>query len=215
MVADTRRKSYKMEPKVVTLENMDKILKHIESGLPIVFPTETVYGIGVSIKRKENLKRLFNIKRRKEDKPIALMASSVEVAKKYLFFSEMEMQIANHFYPGPITMLLKRKKNLPNWYFGNYEKIGLRIPSNEIALKILSFYGDVLSVTSANISNFSPAKRIEEAIDYFKGNDELLFVDGGEVEVGIPSTLFEVFQNEVKIIREGAVFKEELERVLK
>ncbi len=192
---------------------LKKVLTHIKAGHPIVFPTDTVYGIGVSIKKEENLKKLFEIKKRREDKPIALMCSSIEVAKKYLTFTKIEISLAEKLYPGPITMLLKRKKTLPNWYYPSFEKIGLRIPENEIALKILSAYNDVLAVTSANYSNEKPAFNCREANFYFGKFDDVLIVDGGNVKGKVPSTVFEAEGNIIKTIRSGPLSKLEIEKI--
>lgn len=201
---------------ILSLSSKDflkKVINHINAGFPIVFPTETLYGIGVSIKEEKNLKRLFEIKKGREDKPIALMCSSIEVAKKYLSFTRLETSLAEKFYPGPITMLLQRKKTLPCWYYPSFEKIGLRIPQNEIALKILSAFDDVLSVTSANFSNEKPALNANEANFYFEKFDDVLIVDGGDVEGKVPSTVFEIEEDEIKILREGPISKSDLERL--
>lgn len=200
--------------KELNTDTLKMIKRRLDEGKMVVFPTETIYGIGVSLKKEQYFINLMKAKKRNEKKPFALMTHSLQIAEKYFNFGEKEKKIAMKFLPGPVTLLLERKDTIPSWYFGDFRKIGLRIPDNEIAKKILSFYGDILAVTSANISECEEARNFEKAYDYFGDNEDVLLVDGGECKLKIASTVVEIEEGKLKILREGPIKKRELEEVL-
>ncbi|MFB3850797.1 MAG: L-threonylcarbamoyladenylate synthase [Acidobacteriota bacterium] len=191
-----------------------KVAEHLKKGMVVVFPTETVYGIGASLEREENIKRIIELKGREEKKPIAIMCASLEEAKKYFEFEKEEFAIANKFFPAPLTMLLKRKRTIPKWFYPEFKKIGLRIPKCETALEILQEFGDILAVTSANKSGREEAKSFEKALFYFGRYPDVLIVDGGKTKEGKPSTVIEIQKEGIKILREGKISLKELEEAL-
>ncbi len=192
----------------------EKAAEHLRRGNPIVFPTETVYGIGASLQREENLKRIIEIKGREEKKPIAIMVESLNVIKKYFELSKEEYKIAKKFLPGPLTLLLKRKKKVPKWFYPDFSRLGVRIPRSEPALEILKVYGDILAVTSANKSGKEEAKSFEEALSHFGKYPDVLIVDGGKVEEGRPSTVAEIDNGVIRVLREGKISLKMIEEAM-
>lgn len=191
-----------------------KVAEHLKKGMVVVFPTETVYGIGASLEKKDNIKRIVELKGREEKKPIAIMCASLEEAKKYFEFGDEELTIAKKFFPAPLTILLKRKKTIPKWFYPDFRKIGLRIPKCETALKILREFGGILAVTSANKSGSEEAKSFDEALFYFGRYPDVLIIDGGKTEGIKPSTVVEIQKGTIKILREGEISLKELEEAL-
>lgn len=188
--------------------------EHLRKGLPVVFPTETVYGIGASLEKQEFIERIAELKGREGKKPIALMCASLDKAEKYFEFEEAELKIANKFFPGPLTLLLKRKKTIPEWFFKDFNKIGLRIPKCESTLEILREFGSILAVTSANISGKEEAKSFEKAFSYFGKYSDVLIVDGGKTKGIKPSTVVEIQEGGIKILRKGEISLKEIEGAL-
>ncbi|MCX7830775.1 MAG: L-threonylcarbamoyladenylate synthase [Acidobacteria bacterium] len=179
--------------------------EHLGRGSPVVFPTETVYGIGSSIQKEEHIKRIVELKGREEKKPIAIMCANLDISKKYFEFEKEEIIIAQRFLPGPITLLLKRKETIPQWFYPDFIKIGLRIPNNETALKILESYGKPVASTSANISGQKEAKSFEDVCAYFGKFSDVLIVDGGKIERGKPSSVIEYEKGEIRVLRQGEI----------
>lgn len=183
----------------------EKAAYHLKVGKPLVFPTETVYGIGASIEKEENIKRIIDLKERDEKKPMALMFGNIEEIKNYFEIGEGELKIAEKFLPGPLTLLLKRKKKIPKWFYPDFEKLGVRIPKCEAALKILNAFHQIIAATSANKSGKEEAKTFETTLYYFGRYPDVLIVDGGKTEGVKPSTVMEIDKGEIKILREGDI----------
>lgn len=194
LIISTREKDY-----------LKKVKRHLQGGNPLVFPTDTVYGIGVSLQNERSLKRVIEIKEREEIKPISIMCFNLEEAEKYFEFDEILLKVAKKFLPGELTLILKRKETIPSWYYPDFQKIGLRIPSNSVALEILKNYNEIIAVTSANKSGMEDAKDIKTAIHYFGKYSDVLFVDGGRIENGQPSAVIEIDGGEIKILRKGKI----------
>ncbi|HNQ77634.1 MAG TPA: L-threonylcarbamoyladenylate synthase [Acidobacteriota bacterium] len=193
---------------------LDEAVSHIREGKLIVFPTETVYGMGINLEFPENLEHLQRAKGRAFDKPIALMTGSLKIAEECFEFNDHCRKIARKFFPGPLTLVLKRSEKIPMWFFPERKKIGLRIPDNRIALDILNAYRGPLAVSSANVSGSQPARNFEMALFYFANEEDLLIIDGGESAIAGGSTVIEVVDGTVSILRPGPIAREKLEQAL-
>ena len=184
----------------------------LNKGGVIAFPTETVMGLAVLFDNEEAYKKLNFIKRRPEDKPYTMMVSSPELIKEYAFVNPKYQNIINKFMPGSLTVLLKAKKNVPDYVTHSTGIIGIRIPSNDVALSLLREIYKPILVPSANRSGQHPLKNSDEVIKEF--NDELDYVVPGKCENGIPSTIIDLTGDEIKIIREGSITLKMIEEVL-
>ena len=162
----------------------DKIINEIvdvlnSDGL-IIFPTDTVYGIACNAFSDKALIKLFNAKKRSFDKPINVLTNSIDKI---------------------LTIILNKKKGISNILTANKNTIGVRIPNNEVALKILSNYPYPLAVTSANISGFNVGTKLDDLIDIFKDKVDVI-IDGGILK-SIPSTIVRIENNNINILRQG------------
>lgn len=184
---------------------LKKAKRHLQNGNPLVFPTDTVYGIGVSLHNDRSVKRVIELKEREEIKPISIMCFNLEQAENYFEFDEISLKLAKKFLPGELTLILKRKETIPSWYYPNFPKVGLRIPLSSVALEILKDYNEIVAVTSANKSGKEDAKDITTAVKYFGKYPDVLFVDGGKIVNGEPSTVIEVDGGEIKMLRRGKI----------
>ena len=178
----------------------------------IAFPTETVMGLGVYFNDYKAYQYLNKIKNRPEDKPYTLMLGSVVDIDKYAFISERDLRIINAFMPGEITVLLKCRENVPSFVTHGTGIIGVRVPNMPFLLEFLNYIKTPLLVPSANKSGEKPAMSSKEVINIFK--DEVGFVFEGNAIGGVPSTIVDLTGKEVKILREGNITLEDINKEL-
>lgn len=178
----------------------------------IAFPTETVCGLGVYFDDEEAYHLLNKIKGRPEDKPYTMMLSDVSEIFKYAHVDKNALKIINAFMPGPITILLKVKDNVPSWVTHNTNKIGIRVPGHFQLQNILRYMGKPLLVPSANKSNCPPLSKMEEVKNIFKKEIEFYF--DGDANNEKPSTIVDLCDS-MKIIREGQISVDDINKALK
>ena len=182
------------------------------NGGVISFPTETVMGLGVIYDNYDAYLRLNKIKGRPEDKPYTLMLGEVSDIDKYAVIDDRARRIINAFLPGPLTLLLKVKDNVPGWVTHNTGIIGVRVPNFPLVNELINKVGKPLLVPSANPSNMPPALTVNQVSIYF--NDTLDYIVSNDSNEELPSTIVDLTQNEIKIIREGKIRKEDILKVL-
>ena len=185
--------------------------KLLEGGV-VAFPTETVMGLGVVYDNIDAYNRLNKIKGRPEDKPYTMMLSSVSEIAKYAEIDERAQKVIDAYLPGPLTILLKAKENVPVYVTHDTGVIGIRVPSFPILNELLNIIDKPLLVPSANPSNMPPAVTVEQVLIYF--NDTLDYIVNNNSKQDLPSTIVDLSSNEVKIVREGNIKKEEVFKVL-
>ena len=192
------------------LKDSARILKH---GGIVVFPTETVYGIGANIWDETAVKRLYEVKQRPFDKPISLLVSSIdminEVAKD---ITELEYALMKEFFPGPFTIILKKKDIVPNIVTANLDTVGIRLPANEIALRLIKYAEIPIATTSSNISGKPSVTNLGDVMSEFEGKVDC-FINGGPSEIGVASTIVQVIDSKVHILREGSISKAQIDKI--
>ena len=196
---------------------LKKIVKIIDDGGVICFPTETVYALVVDASNDEAVKKIYSIKRRTSNKPLSVLVGDIYQAKRIVHFDERANKLALRFFPGPITMILKTKEhhNLSSLINKELGTVGIRMPDHILSLKIIKAIGRPVVGTSANLSGSSmhatEAKHIISSI----GKKINLLIDQGPTELGIDSTIVDLSKDdEVSILREGALKKEEIYKIL-
>ncbi len=181
-----------------------QIIDFLEAGGIIIYPTETLYGIGVKFNNRRLLKKIFELKKRPTEKvfPLIVNLSHLNLLVNSLPFIAKEL--IEKYWPGPLTLLLPAKAKLPpEIIFDN--KIAIRMPGESFALDLIQLSPFPITATSANISGLPPASDVEEVIKYFNDSKEnILMIDGGKLP-GIPSTIIDVSIYPPKIIRQGAL----------
>ena len=177
----------------------------IQKGGVVVFPTDTVYGIGCNPHNQDAVNRIYSIKNREKTKYLPVLAYSKKDIASIAFFDEMSEKIADKFWPGPVTLILKIKDKKIERILGLKDKIAVRVPNHPCTLALLEKCR-ILVGTSANFSgqpSFSDSRELEKR---FSGYDLLL--DGGQITDSCESTIVEVTGNELKIVREGKIKSE-------
>lgn len=196
------------------LEKLKEPAKIIKDGGIVVFPTETVYGIGTNGLDEEAVKGLFEVKHRPIEKPISLLVSNMEMVGKIAKdITDIEYKIMEAFFPGPLTIILKKKGNVPDIITAGKETVGIRMPSGEIARKIVEYANVPIAAPSANISGEPSGTNIKNIIKSFDGQVDY-FIDGGESKLGISSTIVQVIDGVPHILREGSITKEQIEKLI-
>ena len=190
-------------------EDLQIAAKMIRDGAIISYPTDTVYGIGCDPLNEEAVKRIIKIKNR-ENKPMPILCSNINIIKKIIFLNKEELNIITKFWPGPLTVVGKcikpekfKQINL------NSNRLGVRIPNNSCSRKLIKLCGGYLVGTSANKSGHKSAVSPNEVIEQLGGEIDAI-IDSGPTELQIDSTVIDITDNKISIIREGNIKKSDL-----
>ena len=188
-------------------EGIRKSVEIIENGGVIIFPTDTVYGIGCNPYDANAVKKIYEIKSREKIKSLPVLASSIEIVKQISIIDEFTEKIIKKYWPGPLTLILKLKdKNLKK-SLNLEDKIAVRIPNSVCTLKLLNKCNLIVG-TSANVSGDSSFTNPQECMKNVKNYD--VFVDGGTITSKGESTIIEIENEKIHVIREGALKKEDI-----
>jgi L-threonylcarbamoyladenylate synthase len=192
-----------------------KITKILANGGVVIFPTETVYALAADASNDEAIKKIQRLKSRSVNKPLSLFVFDLHQARSVVDLNENALKLATRFFPGPLTLVLKRSENsLLSEYVNPLEDtIGVRIPDHLLSLKILKAFGRPIIATSANISGRNDdAKDITKIIEDFQEVD--LIIDGGLTEHGNFSTVVDLCADQPKILRSGVISDESILKTL-
>ena len=187
--------------------------EQLDQSQVIAFPTETVMGLGVYFDDRKAYDLLNKIKNRPEDKPYTLMLGDVKDIEKYAEVNDRDLKIINAFMPGAVTLLLKAKDNVPGYVTHNTGVIGVRVPDMKLVCDFINYCGKPLLVPSANKSGERPTLTSNEVRDIF--GDEVAYVFDYDSLKQAPSTIIDLTKEQVKILREGPVSINDINKVLK
>ena len=194
----------------IDLDKLKEISKIIKNGGIVVFPTETVYGIGTNGLNKESISRLYEVKQRPINKPISLLVSSIEMAETIAKdITDMEYKLMEKFFPGPLTIILKKKTIVPDNLTNNNDTVGIRMPDNIIAKKLIEYSNVPIATPSANISGKPSGTDINTIMNDFKDKVDY-YIDGGKSKLGIGSTIVKLENGYPVILREGSISKKQI-----
>jgi L-threonylcarbamoyladenylate synthase len=188
-------------------EGIEKASQIINQGGIVIFPTDTVYGIGCNPYNKESVEKIYKIKSRDIMKSLPVLTYSIETAEKIVEFDQFTKKIVKKFWPGPLTVILKvtDKKIKESLNFEN--KIAIRVPDHKCTLELLKKCNFLVG-TSANISGNLPYTDPKECLKNLENYD--IFVDGGIITSKGESTIIEIENEQIKIIREGSLTEDEI-----
>ena len=188
-----------------------KTVEILKKGGIAVFPTETAFGVGCRVDRPEVIKRLISWRRRERGKPFLVLASSLEMAKKYWQKLPKTVEdLAKKFWPGPLTVVWYCQKELvPAEVRGGGKTLGIRVPGYELTRRLVELVGVPILAPSANFAGGkTPFKISEVDLEFLKGVDFFLKVPCGRWKE--PSTVIDCTKQPWEIVREGVVKKEEI-----
>ena len=191
------------------VEGIEKTFEIIENGGVAVFPTDTVYGLGCNPYNSSAVKKIYEIKSREKIKSLPVLAYSLEIVKKITRIDSFTEKIIEKYWPGPLTLILKLTDEKLKKSLKLEDKIAIRIPDSECVLKLLEKC-NLLVGTSANISGNTSFTDPDECIKNIKNYD--IFLNGGTITSKGESTIIEIENEKIEIIREGVLKKEEIIR---
>ena len=198
---------------MVSLQQIKEAATVIQNGGTVAFPTETVYGLGANALNAEAVAKIFMLKERPSFDPLIVHIASVEDIPKLTDSDDSRiLEIASHFWPGPLTIVLPKKKIVPDIVTSGLPTVGLRMPANDIALDLIKQSGCPIAAPSANkFGKISPTKA-NHVLKQISGIDCIL--DGGATTVGIESTVIAIYGDGFRILREGLITREQLLKII-
>lgn len=209
-----------IEMKVVNWKNvidkneLDEVCKSLSCGNLVIFPTETVYGIGAIATDEKVVKKIFIAKKRAMDNPLIVHLANVEDISKYAIISnDVEQKLIDAFMPGPFTLILKKKENIPDVVSCNLDTVGIRIPSNKIIHTILEKLDQPIAAPSANVSGRPSGTNIDDIKDEFSESVSYI-IDGDNSLIGLESTVVKVVDGVPVILRPGFICEEDIREVI-
>lgn len=199
----------------IDYNKLDEVAKIIRNGGVTIFPTETVYGIGANGLDENAIKKLYEIKQRPFNKTISLLVSNINMIQMVTKdVTDVEYALIKEFFPGPLTLILKKKNIVPDILTSNTDTIGIRMPSNKIALELIDKVGLPVATSSSNISGKTSKTSLDNIEEYFKERIDC-FIDDGQSKIGVSSTVVKVVDNIPHILRTGPISKGEIDNVCK
>ena len=203
-----------MKPIFANAAAIDQAVDLLRQGRLVAFPTETVYGLGADASNPDAVLRIFLAKGRPVDHPLIVHIPNVASLDAWaLSVPESAQQLAAHFWPGPLALILKKRPKVPLEVTGGQDTVGLRIPDHPIALQLLQAFGGGIAAPSANrFCRISPthASHVQEEL----GDAVDMILDGGACQVGVESTIVDLSGSQPKLLRPGHITRDQIEAVL-
>jgi len=203
-----------------TQDEIKKAARALKNGHLVAFPTETVYGLGADASNPTSVSRIYEVKGRPTDHPLIVHISSISQIDKWAVdVPEYAINLARNFWPGPMTLILKRSQLAKDFITGGQDLVGLRVPSHQTSLMLMKEFENLggfgVAAPSANrfgaVSPTTSTAVLEELDTFLSGKDLLL--DGGASEVGVESTIIDCSGVTPNILRPGIISKEQVEEV--
>jgi len=203
-----------MGTEILRTFDLSLAIASLKRGEPVIFPTETVYGLGAPIFNEHAVKRVFEIKGRPQDNPLIAHIASLEEARLLSdSLGAAFYTLAEHFWPGPLAIIVKRRIEVPLIVSAGHPTIAIRMPLHTTARRLIEGVGEPLVAPSANLSGRPSPTRLQDALEDLDGKVNYA-IDGGECDVGIESTVISLFHPAPTLLRPGKITKEAIEEVL-
>ena len=200
---------FKTNPKRPSAKTIEAATEAILDGKLVVFPTETVYGIGANAFDDRACREIYRVKGRASDNPLIVHVYSIEDALRFGRFKREYADALGRIWPGPLTVIVDGKGTLPETVTAGLDSVAIRCPKGKVIRSIIKRAGVPIAAPSANISTKPSSTKGEHAIGYFKGKVSVI-IDGGEADYGIESTILDL--RSFRILRPGAFTPEQIER---
>lgn len=197
--------------------DLSKIAGLLREGKIIIYPTDTVYGLAGSIENLAAIQKIYEIKERNFKSPLIALLNSYNNIEKIAYIEEKNREkikkLTEKYWPGALTIILKKKEIVPDIMVSNGDTVGLRVPNLQLSIDIIEACGGVLPTTSANISGEKSPSSYAELSDEIKNRVDII-VDDGACKLGEASTIIDLSGAKPKLIREGAIKVEDLEKII-
>lgn len=204
-----------MKTTIIALDALSKNLidDTFKQGYPIPFPTETVFGLGAPFNQEAVIKNIFQLKGRPQDNPLIVHVSRIEMIHEIAYVTEDAVTLMNAFFPGPLTLVLKKRETVLDIITAGKDTVAVRMPAHEIARGFIERYGKPLVAPSANLSGKPSATHVSHVYDDFHGSIPWI-IEGEPTMIGIESTIVDLTKKPYTILRPGHIQKHDLEAML-
>ena len=203
-----------MMSKIISSNELDKAIDSLNKGNLVIFPTETVYGLGANALSYDAVDKIFEAKNRASNNPLIVhLKNKDEISKYAIVNNEIEQKLIDTFMPGPFTLILEKKDIIPSNVTCNMDTVGIRIPIDPIAHELLDKLDFPIAAPSANKSTKPSGTNVNDIYDEFKDSVDYL-IDGGESLIGLESTVVKVIDNVPTILRPGFITREDITEVI-
>jgi L-threonylcarbamoyladenylate synthase len=193
-------------------DDMNDAVATLRSGGLVAFPTETVYGLGADAFNPAAVQKIFEAKGRPSDNPLIVHVASLEIAWHFTTeISDKGLQLAKHFWPGPLTLVVKRKANIPDIVTAGLDTVAIRIPNHPVTLELLKRFEGGMVGPSANISGRPSPTSAEHVYHDLNGKIDII-LDAGPTTIGMESTVIDVTLDPPAILRIGGLSREDIEQ---
>ena len=200
--------------KIISSNELDKAIKSLNKGNLVIFPTETVYGLGANALSYDAVDKIFEAKNRASNNPLIVHLKNKEEISKYAVVNnDIEQKLIDTFMPGPFTLILEKKDIIPSNVTCNLDTVGIRVPIDKIAHELLDKLDFPIAAPSANKSTKPSGTNISDIYDEFKDEVDYL-IDGGDSLIGLESTVVKVIDGVPTILRPGFITREDIEEVI-
>lgn len=183
---------------------LEEAAKIIKNGGLVVFPTETVYGLGANGLDENAAKKIYEAKGRPSDNPLIIHISTPDDAEKYCYTSDIYYALAKAFMPGPLTVIMQKKEIVPFTVTAGLDTVAVRCPANEIAKALIEAASIPIAAPSANLSGKPSPTRADYVLEDMEGRVDMI-IDGGECEIGLESTIVMIDGDSLTLLRPGAI----------
>lgn len=194
-------------------KEMDEIVGALKAGELVVFPTDTLYGVGADPFSENSVKKVYMAKNRPFDMPLSIAVSNEKMMESVAVLNDNARRLIRKFLPGPLTVMLTKKPSIPDMLTSGSNQVGIRIPDHPFALRLIDRFGPI-TATSANLH--SHPDPVDARIPQKDMKDHIkICVDCGKTKHAVPSTIVDVSEGAVDIVRKGVISQEEIENALR
>ena len=196
-----------------TEKHIERAKEILENGGIVILPTDTVYGLSADCLNEEAIRKIYKLKHRNYSKACCVLVSNIKMIEEITEgISKKEENIINRFFPGALTIILEKNEKIPQIVTAGLDTIGIRMPDNNFLLDLITELGRPIVTTSLNLAGEESIVNLEKLSSAFKDNVDLI-IDGGETKKKLASTIIRVEKEEVKVLRQGPISKEDIEKV--
>jgi len=208
-------KILKINPEKIDLNKIKIAAKEIKQGNLVAFPTETVYGLGADVYNKEAVTKIFKVKGRPFSDPLIVHIARVEeLYRLSKYVPPVALQLAKIFWPGPLTLVLKKSEIILDIITAGLDTVAIRMPANNIALSLIREAQTPIVAPSANIFGRTSPTNAQHVEDDLGGKIEMI-IDGGKTKVGVESTVLDITVAPTRVLRAGGISVEQLTKVIR
>ncbi len=199
-----------IDPKAPDPADIERAVGFLREGQVIAYPTETIYGLGADVQDKKAVKRIYDLKARDYGLPISILVADLRMLRDVVSdVPDRALLLMRKFWPGALTILFPASQIIPKGLVTNTGKVGVRISSHPVASALVEQFGRPMTTTSANLSGFPPSLSVKHVHKYF-GEKLPCIIDGGECEPSRGSTVVDMSDETMRIIRDGTIPADEV-----